>query len=384
MTHGYSRPWLIAALVASVLLVLAAPMIGLLSGMLRDIAGGRYAAALGAIVGAAAVAAFGAAVLRIRDRRAERYAWIAAAAVVAVGYGLASRSGVPDVDAAERFHFVEYGFVAVLLYKAWLPSSDGAVLLIPLLGGFIVGTLEEWLQWFVPARVGEARDVLLNLFAVGSGLLFAIGLDPPGRVTFGLQGRSRRYVAALASFAILAFAGFFYSVHMGHEIADREAGVFRSRYSASQLIEIGESRAAQWKIAPPLTWSRFSREDQYLTEGVAHVRRRNEQWTHGNLLAARHENLILEKYYAPVLDTPSYISEHGHRWPVAQRAEAHAQTGPGFMIYDSDALTYPVFTWPRWLYWTVVGVAVAGVVRRTLGGRRLQRRDVRRASASVR
>ena len=33
------------------------------------------------------------------------------------------------------------------------------------------------------------------------------------------------------------------------------------------------------------------------------------------------ENLILERYFAPVLDTPTYASPHGNRWPPEQRAD---------------------------------------------------------------
>ena len=99
---------------------------------------------------------------------------------------------------------------------------------------------------------------------------------------------------------------------------------------------------------------------------MAHVRRRNQRWEEGNLLAARHENLILENYYAPVLDTPTYISATGHRWPDAQRAQAEGISGPGFMIYESDALDYPVLTWPPALYWLVVTVAILLGFRRML------------------
>ena len=59
------------------------------------------------------------------------------------------------------------------------------------------------------------------------------------------------------------------------------------------------------------------------------MQRRNEHWDEGNVLAARHENLILEKYYAPVLDAPSYVSAAGHRWPAEQRAHAESQAEPG-------------------------------------------------------
>ena len=75
---------------------------------------------------------------------------------------------------------------------------------------------------------------------------------------------------------------------------------------------------------------------------------------------------MLEKYYAPVLDSPSYVSATGHRWPAAQRLQAEQIRGPGFMIYESDALTYPVVTWPAPAYWLVVATAVVLTLRRTL------------------
>jgi hypothetical protein len=363
--RSYSPGWLAGALAASAALVLAAPVVGQLSVWLRDAASDHYVTVVGGIVAASAVAAIGGALYVIRSRRRERLTWLVAAITVAGSYAYFSQTGIADVDAVERFHLVEYGLIAVLFYKAWRPAGDGLVILMPLLCGFAVGTLEEWLQWFVPARVGEAKDVLLNLVAVGSGVLFALGLNPPKRLTVGILPRSRRPLAFAATLAVLAFAGFFHSVHLGHEIADRDAGVFRSRYSADRLSEVSAERAERWRVMPPLTWSRYSREDQYLTEGIAHVRRRNQRWDEGHLLAARQENLILEKYYQPVLDTPSYISNTGHRWPPAQRAQAEQQ-GPGFMIYESDALTYPVVTWPAWAYWLVVSSAILLTLRRML------------------
>lgn len=368
MARGYSLRWLIAAIAVSVTVIGAAPVVGQINVALRDLAKEHYRTVLVAIVGGSVTVALVAASFYIRDRRRQRYLWIAAAIGLAVGYGYLARTGVPDTDAAERFHFVEYGLIAFLFYKAWRPSADGAVIVLPLVAGLLVGTLEEWLQWFVPARVGEAKDILLNLFAVATGVLFALGVDPPARVTLALSPSSRRRLVLLGSLTVVVFAAFFQSVHLGHEIADRDAGVFRSRYDADELLEVSASRASSWKSSPPLTWSRFSREDQYLTEGVAHVRRRNQQWDEGNRLAARQENLILEKFYGPVLDTPSYISPEGLRWPAEQRARAEDLRGPGFMIYESDALPYPVVTWPASLYWLVILTAL-GVLTATAGGR---------------
>ncbi len=361
--RDHSRRWLVAAIVVSAAVVAAAPFIGQLRATLRAAAGDDFAAVMAVVVFGAAGVAIVFAVTRIRDRRPHRYGALVAAAAVGIGYAVAARTGNPEVDAVERFHFIEYGLITALFYRAWRPAGDGSLLVMPVLAGLIVGTLEEWLQWFIPVRVGEMRDVLLNGFAIGCGLLFSLGLDPPARVTRALLPQSRRQVAVLSAVAVVVFGAFFHSVHLGHEIKDAEAGVFRSRYTTGELAALGEARARTWSATPPMTWSRLSREDQYFSEGVAHVQRRNQTWQEGNVLASRHENLILERYYAPVLDTPSYLSATGHRWPPLQRADAESRVGPGFMIYVSDAIDYPILIWPKWAFWSVAA-AVAGLVLR--------------------
>jgi hypothetical protein len=361
--------WLWTATAVSAALILSAPFIGQLRTAIRAATGAGFVTVVGVAVAACAAVALLFAVRRIKDRRRFRYGALAAAVVLGVGYAVGASTGNSEVDAVERFHFIEYGLITVLFYRAFHPVGDGAVLIMPVLAGLLVGTLEEWLQWFIPARVGEARDVLLNGFAIACGLLFSLGLNPPATLTRALTPPSRRVAAWTAAAVIVVYAGFVHSVHLGHEIRDAEVGVFRSRYTAAELASIGAARAARWKTAPPLTWSRISQEDQYFTEAVAHVQRRNETWNDGNVMASRHENLILEKYYAPVLDTPSYLSATGLRWPATQRADAESRVGPGFMIYDSDALDYPVVTWPKWGYWTVVLALVLIVLHRGRVGR---------------
>ena len=367
--RGPAYGWLWTAIAVSAALILGAPFIGQLRTAVRDATGPNFVGVLGVTVGVIAAAALLLAVWRIKDRRGFRLGALAAAVLVAGCYTLGASTGNREVDAVERFHFIEYGLITVLFYRAWRPVGDGAPFIMPVVAGLIVGTLEEWLQWFIPVRVGEARDILLNGFAITSGLLFSVGLDPPPALTRRLTPPSRRAASFTATAAVILFAGFVHSVHLGHEISDADAGVFRSRYTAGELATIGAARAARWKTEPPLTWSRLSREDQYFTEGVTHVQRRNETWAAGNVMAARQENLIVEKYYAPVLDTPSYVSATGLRWPPSQRADAESRVGPGFMIYDSDALDYPVVTWPKWRYWTVVLVLALVVLRagRTTG-----------------
>ncbi len=83
-------------------------------------------------------------------------------------------------NAVERVHFVEYGLVAFLFYRVLArQAGDASIVVLPLLASFTVGTFDEWLQWFIPVRVGEAHDVFLNLAAIVCGLLFALALQPP-------------------------------------------------------------------------------------------------------------------------------------------------------------------------------------------------------------
>jgi VanZ family protein len=361
-----SRAWLLTAIVVSTVLVLGAPFIGQVRTVLRTAVGAGFATAMSVVVAGAVLAALAFAVARIKDRRLPRFLALGGALALGVGYALAGSTGNPEVDAVERFHFVEYGLVTALFYRAWRRAPDAGVWLVPMLLALLVGTFEEWLQWFVPARVGELRDVLLNLFAIVCGLIFSMALDPPADPMRRPSASSRRSIAIAAALVLAATAGFIHAVHLGHEIEDGEVGVFRSRYSRDELAAVGAARSERWRTTPPLTWARLSQEDQYFSEAVSHVQRRNEAWSEGNVLAARHENLILERYYAPVLDTPSYLSAQGLRWPDSQRADAEARKGPGFMIYISDALPSPIWLWPKWLLWLVTG-ALAAVVLRGLG-----------------
>jgi hypothetical protein len=356
------------AVLAAVALVLSAPFLGLVRYRLQQAFPAQFIWITGAIVAAGLAAALIAAVARIRDRRTIRYSTIAAAIVIAAVYAILNAGENQDSNAVELLHFLQYGAVTLLFYRACREAGDPSIAILPLLAGLIVGTAEEWLQWFLPVRVGEIRDLYLNLAAITCGLLFSIAVDPPHALTRTFRPGSEKLIARFAIAAILVLAVFVHVVHLGHDIRDDELGLFDSRYSRDQLTALQSSKAAQWKTdPPPLEVRRVSREDQYMTEGVQHVRWRNRKWDEGDVLAAWSENRILEKYFAPVLDTPSYISRTGHRWPGAQRADAEQraalvrETNPT-AVYVSEAFPYPIFTWRTNVYWAIVGALIAAVV----------------------
>lgn len=357
-------PFVLAIGVALVL-VLSAPFVGQIRGDLRRAFPGQFVAIVGGAIAAGVIAALIAAVLRIRDRRPARYGMIALAVVIAVAYSAYRAGPNPESNAVERFHFLQYGLITYLFYRAWRPLADLSVFLLPVFAGLIVGTVEEWFQWFIPNRVGEMNDVFLNLVAIGTGLLFSVAVDPPER-SRRLHPRSRKRIARMAAAALVSFAVFFHILHLGYRIDDEDIGSFTSRWTRAELLEAQTETRLAWKTSPPpTTLVRLSRENQYVTEGIQHVRERNRLWEAGDFRGTWLENRILEKYYEPVLDTPTHEGPP-HRWPAEQRADAESRAAAASAEpYSSNAYPYRLFLWSKVTFWIVI--AIAAIVTVTLG-----------------
>src|SRR5688572_7820056 len=375
---------MLLAVLVSLALAAAAPFIGELRRSVALALPGQYVWIVNGTVGLVGLAVLVSAVRRIRERRRARFSLMGGAVVIAVVFTRMTGSSDPAVAAVEHFHFVQYGFITWLFYRAWRKRGDAGSLVLPAAAAFVFGIAEEWWQWFLPARVGELNDVLLNTVAITCGLMVSTALAPlaargaspaafdrrcippdcvaPSSNTPGILGRralSAGRFAGLgatrdlhhglpgpmvresagpgirggasrgvrdsvlgAAVAILALAAFAWTVHVGYLIADPSIGEFRSRYAAAALLSLSAERASRWAMDPPLERRTLTREDQYRSEGEAHVRARNDAWERGDVARAWGENLILEKYFEAVLDTPSHISRTGHRWHIDHRADA--------------------------------------------------------------
>lgn len=342
----------VLAIIVSASIVLASPFMGQLQSFLRrSLSTRNYVLLFGAgVVGAVALAIL-IAFVRIRERRAQRFALLTIALLFGGAYMWWTSTPYAEVNAVERVHFVEYGLIAFLFCRVWRHAGDPSIVMLPMLAAFAVGTFDEWLQWFIPVRVGEAHDVFLNLAAIVCGLLFALALLPPAAFSPRLHGSSWRRIGLASAIAWLIFATFVSQVHLGHVVDMPDIGRFRSHYTAEELNDLQGHRAALWRTQPPLTLRRLSQEDQYLDEGLWHVRRRNlaevnEAWS---------ENLILERFFAPVLDIATYASPNGNRWPSEQRADM-ATRAEAAATFVSAAEPYPILAWSVPAYWSIVGV----------------------------
>jgi hypothetical protein len=69
----------------------------------------------------------------------------------------------------ERVHFLEYGVLGLLVLKAMGCGSIRLVLYSVILVS-IIGAVEELIQLILPNRVGDMRDVLMNVFGGSLGI----------------------------------------------------------------------------------------------------------------------------------------------------------------------------------------------------------------------
>ena len=354
-------------LLVSALIVFGSPYVGEIRGALQSLFPGHYRWIVGGAVALAGVVALGAAALSLRRRTRQtrlsaagpkpwvRNVLVLMAISIGVTYARTASAGNPDVDLVEAFHFVEYGVVTWLFYRVWRRRPDVSAIVLTVCAGLAVGIADEWVQWFVPGRVGEIHDVFLNAVAIVCGLLVSMAIDPPVALSWP-QRRSERFAMSLAvGCLVTAVAGFVDRVHLGYEISDGSSLVFRSQYDAKALATAAEERAVRWQTSPPPERG-FTREDHYLSEGLWHVQQRNLSVTASDWRSAWNENVILERFYAPVLD-------RGARWADGQRDQidrgAHETPQPAYL---SAAAPYPIYLIRRSIFWPVTLLLVSAIV----------------------
>ncbi len=253
-----------------------------------------------------------------------------------------------EVNMVERFHIVEYGLLAILLYRACRPAGALWCLVLPLLWVTATGTADETVQWLAPRRTGEFRDVLMNIVAGATGLLFAICLQPPIKRLRGKPIVGLETVFRATAGTVLLLGVFIDTAHLGFVIDDPNIGRFRSWHSAEQLQRTATDRTQTWNVPnPPTGQEIFGIQDAYMEEAARHTQHRQESMRDGRLVMAWHANTILERYYAPYLD--KRLPKGGtHRLPPRARARLESEGAPRTHPagYESPVLRGRIWTRP--------------------------------------
>lgn len=309
------------------------------------------------VVGVATLGYFAYSNLRRRGLPPGAYVWLFGIVGAFIGYAYYLRD-IPE----EAIHVLEYGVLGLLVFRALVHRvRDVSIYLIATLVVGLIGVIDEYIQWVIPSRVFDLRDVRTNVLAGGlSQIAIAAGLRPsivsglPSRQSVGrlcyfiagslfvlvlgymnTPGRVAWYAQRLPALAFLMDSKSM-MVEYGYLYRDAEIGLFRSRFSPEQLQRIDVNRGEE--VARIL--DRYIRgegygpfqdkytvlRDPYAHEAGVHLFRREyyfdraraeEEGRSDFYNIALRENQILEKYFPGALKNSKYF------WDAQVQAEVY-------------------------------------------------------------
>jgi len=285
-------------------------------------------------------------VFKLKIRSPSNYIWLTAIACLYVYFTL-KLWRTPE----QAIHFLEYGVLGYFLFHALsLSIRDKSIYFVAFLSGSLIGIFDEILQWMIPERYFDFRDIGLNALAVGLfqmalwkgikpkiiaekigpksikalSLLVAVNLILLGACASNTPGRVAGYVERFPLLSWLLKEEPMNEFTQKHE--DPEIGVFYSRLSANLLKQTDEVQGDHYALVL-LDWkekdySQFLRLHNplihpFLYEMRVHIFRRdkkeeeaekarNEKARREALFVSYKENLILEKYFTRALQKSSY------------------------------------------------------------------------------
>ncbi|MGD9782714.1 MAG: VanZ family protein [Kiritimatiellia bacterium] len=270
-------------------------------------------------------------------------------------------------SSVEAIHFVEYAALGVLFFRAWRHhAQDPLVYPLALASLGLVAWADEFLQWLMPGRFWDFRDIRLNLLAGAVGLLFAASVVAPGAIRLPIARSSVRRLCAVVWVFLLALGcaaaatparvdfvaarvpglAFLRNkesrlAEYGHRHVDPDIGTFRSRLDLAALRRSDRERGAEIGAAfaagrPLPDLRRYRRDftvsaDPFRFEFYRHLIQRDHyeaasgqyrvtdpaRFRHHCTVAAR-ENQLLEKYF------PHALAAAGRRWDEARRERSAA------------------------------------------------------------
>lgn len=299
---------------------------------------------------------------RLKIRKLPNYLWLVFISAIYVYFTLKLWAN-PE----EAVHFIQYGLLGFFLFRAFHHHiDDKGIYLAAFLGGTLTGTFDEILQWIVPGRYFDLRDVGLNAL---SSALFQIllwkGIRPKllddkirprsirivsvllaanllllGLCLSNTPQRVKKYTKAIPFLSGLERQEAMSEFKFKHK--DPEIGIFYSRLTLEELKNIDTYRGEEfgntlreWQNQDYAEYLRIfpGSITPFLHEIRVHIFRRDKRLERAqssfdesvqreNFFIAYKENLILEKYFGRTL------AESPHSWDEAQKKEILKRIDP--------------------------------------------------------
>lgn len=300
----------------------------------------------------------------------------------------------------EAIHFLEYGLLGFLLFRALSFSiKDKSIYFSSLFIGSLVGIGDEFLQWVIPNRYWDFRDIAFNVFGVAltefaiwrgikpkiisqrivlkslrkAAWLLGVNLLILGLCLSNTPERIARYSQVIVTLRFLQKEELMHDfTRFKHQ--DPEIGTFYSRLRIKELKETDKNRASEfgsilteWKDKDYTEFLRVYSHigHPFLHEMRVHIFRRermletaekatNEKAKKEALFVAYKENLILEKYFGKTLENSVYKLNDEIISRVKSSVDKDAP-------YRSPVAYVPSFTSER-VAWTIIIFYFAGLI----------------------
>jgi VanZ like family len=94
--------------------------------------------------------------------------------IFTLGIGFAMFMPLPE----ERVHIIKFGILGMLLSRDFSYISNFKSYVLPILLAALVAALDEFIQYFVPGRVADYRDVIFGIVGAIWGVLLYLTQAP--------------------------------------------------------------------------------------------------------------------------------------------------------------------------------------------------------------
>ena len=345
------RAWL-AVIVWTAILYVTIPFARQIQRPMRDRWGSSIFTWIVAAAGLIALGFLVKALLRLRHRLTRwNLACLALVILLFAVWGRSLHRSRPE----EALHFVQYGLLGFLLFRAWAVKVRHPLAYWgSLLSGSLLGTLDEVIQWISPERYFEFRDIFLN---AGSTCLVLLGIAGGLAPRYLTERPGRRAVGCVYGLGLLLLAVWgacllntpetqarytarsrllrritrhaHVMTEYGYLYRDAEAGAFKSRLSPEALARMDREQGGETAAI----LDEFQRHERYaeflerypaatapfLHEARVHlfrrdrhrhvaatIRERNPAGYRRFLTIAYRENQIMERYFPTTLAASAY------------------------------------------------------------------------------
>ena len=258
------------------------------------------------------------------------------------------------IYAGEKVHFLEYGLLGLLLCKTLSYHIKGkTVYLLAIVLVYIIGLTDEAIQWALPNRVGEYRDIWMNFLSGGLAILAVALVIRPKVLTQAFRWSSLRPLCYSVAAAIVLTGLFLQVVHgFGSRIFMPDTGTeFVSAFSESKLLELDKIllQRAEGKLVedvPKMDLRKFS------YEAGRHHYLRNLSHRNDQLFKSYCEQEILKTYFRSSL--------RKERLQLFEYDFDTFKVRPDpseYLFYRSPAQELSIIAFSRATMWLVVSIA---------------------------